>query len=37
MGKRYKEKQLAVQAGRRRAVLQIDRVSRREVNEGNLI
>lgn len=34
MGKRYKEKQLVAQAGRRRAVLQIDRVSRREVNEA---
>ena len=37
MGKRYKEKQLAAQAGRRRAVLQIDRVSRREISESKHI
>lgn len=34
MGRRAKEKQLVAQASRRRTVLQIDRVSRREVGEG---
>ncbi|KAJ7382994.1 Domain with 2 conserved Trp (W) residues [Desmophyllum pertusum] len=34
MGRRSKEKQLVAQASRRRTVLQIDRVSRREVGEA---
>lgn len=34
MGRRAKDKQLVAQASRRRTVLQIDRVSRREAGEG---
>lgn len=34
MGRRAKDKQLVAQASRRQTVLQIDRVSRREVGEG---
>ena len=36
MGRRSKEKQLVAQASRRRTVLQIGRVSRREAGEGLL-